>query len=394
MPRFFPGYDWSFICTDLDSATLTILDRLASSRRVTARLGAAWDWQANVPSDSPEVNIIRSGSVFDPFVQEGISLIYGFRDEEIISTINESKVCRFGGILLDISDNAEGDQPESGLHAWDPWMYLYSRPVRDPDTGLIPGEAGLNYDNSPADQIALSLLDTTITYDGEAFIDITSGIIDPCDDTDLVIQRGASVGEALDQLMATNNCEIMFTPIYDPVLRPGYVAELNISPTIGQNQPDAIMAWDKPSRSLAGLNRHRDGIRRTNVIQFYAGQGGQPVDEFQDATSQARFGVYYEAMFFPGKEALPDGVASDALRQLALRSYGEVSYQVSPATARSPIPLLEYMPGDSVPVYASSNFREELAETLRVMEIPIEISDDAEETVTNMLLAPEPTTES
>lgn len=390
--RFFDGYPWRFIVTNLNSATQTLLDRLATNRRVTPRLGAAWSAEMDVPSDSPEVNILRSGGSIYPFVQEGISLIYGFRREDPVFTAPHPWVCRFGGVLLKTTDDANDDDSITHLQAFDPWMYLYSRPVRDPDTGELPGPNGLNYDG-PADQIAMSILDTTITYDGDAFFDNTTGQVDPCDTLpSFPIQRGTSVGEALDNLMATNTCEIMFTPLYDPATFPGVVAVFNIAPQIGTDQPGAIMAWDKPSRSLVGLNRQLDGTRRTNVIQYYAGQGGPPVAQFDDATSEALFGPYFEQMFIVGSDE--DATESDALRELALRSYGERTYQASPATDRSPVALLDYSPGDSVPVYASANFRQELAEVLRVMEIPIEIDDNSQENVRGMTLAPTPTTES
>ena len=390
--RFFDGYPWRFIVTDLNSETQTLLDRLCTNRRVVARLGAAWEASGTLPSDSPEVNILRALGTLsdDPFVQEGISLVYGFRRE---SDVSPKWICRFGGLLLRLEDNADTDLALSNWTAWDPWMYLYSRPVRDPDTGNLPGQFGLSYD-APADEIAIDLLVSSGAFDGEHHIDESSGQLDPCETVQITFQRGASVGEALDDLMATNTCEIMLTPVYDPINRPGIVAELNVAPQLGQQRNDVIMAWDKPSRSLTGLNRLRDGTRRTNEIQYYAGQGGRPVAEYDDATSVATFGVYYEQMFIVGKET--DETESDALRALALRSYGEVTYRLSPATARSvdTIALLDYEPGDSVPVYASSNFREELGEVLRVMEIPIEITDNAEEQVRGMLAVPVPTTSS
>lgn len=383
--RFFSGYPWRFIVTNLNSRTLTLLDRLATDRRVTAKLGAAWEASMSVPSASPEVNILRSGGSTDPFLQEGISLIYGFRREDPLGTALIPWVCRFGGLCLGLEDNADTDLSTSTLQAWDAWMYLYSRPVRNPATGNLPSANGLSYSATSADQIAIDLIDTSILYDGECYIDTTSGQLDPCGTIDINFQRGTSVGEALDELMQTNEIEIMFTPVYDPVASPGIICELNVAPTLGQDQDGAIMAWDKPSRSLVGLNRRRDGTRRTNVIQYYAGQGGTPVAEYptmRPSASESKYGVYFEQMFLVGKET--DETESDALEQLDLRADGEITYQISPATARSPIALLDYMPGDSVPVYTSTAFREELATFVRVMEIPIEISDNAEEQVRSM----------
>jgi hypothetical protein len=43
--------------------------------------------------------------------------------------------------LLQVSDEAEADNAVTNYTAWDPWKYLYSRPVMHPD-GTLPGIKG------------------------------------------------------------------------------------------------------------------------------------------------------------------------------------------------------------------------------------------------------------
>jgi hypothetical protein len=394
--RFFSGYPWRFIVTDLNTETITFLDRLATARQVTVGRNQARHAQGTVPSDSPEVNIPHTDG--DPFLNEGNRLVYGFRREGWNGTVGPW-VCRFAGPLLHLEDNAQTDAPASPWIAMDPWAILYRRPVRleDGDLPGVDGRVFLAADLWTYPEIALQLLLDSITYDGTCFIDPTGGTVTPGGviSADVTLQQGLSVGAAWDQLCATGRVDIELDPVYDPVGSPGICAVLIAKPTIGVTQNAAIFAWDLPSRSLTDISRVTDGTGRANTIQYYFGQGGPPVSLQIDAASKAKYGEYWEQQFWPGfRQAGP--VTAMAARRLALVKDGVRTFTFAPAPERSPVPFDDYMPGDWAPFFASKKLRAKLGPTLvsgqwtnipRIESFTVDIADNQTETVNPLLVS-------
>jgi hypothetical protein len=238
------------------------------------------------------------------------------------------------------------------------------------------------------------------------------------------IQQGTSVGQLFDDMVAADVCDIVMEPIYEPIAWPGTVSRLNIyapnsggahsdqaDPTTGFNY-NAIFAWDRPGRSIVGLNRLQDGAQRATRIQFFNGQGGAAVYNpanpgtqfgYYDVPSLEKYGGYYAQQFFPGTLNLTDGSGQAAVRgiaesQLALRKGNKTTVNVNPAPERSPTPFIDYDLGDRVPVYAGKDlspvneipnqFRQELFGYQRIVEIPIEIDDNGNETVRQLIVGP------
>lgn len=392
--RFFEGFPWRYIVTDLNTETITFLDRLATNRQVNVGRNQPRDMSGAVPSDNPEINILHTDG--DPFLNEGNRLLYAFRREGAFGP-GPTWVCRGAGPILFTDDAAQTDQPLTRFTAYDPWKLTYKRPLRLAG-GDLPGAAGrvfLAADNWTYQQIAKRLLTDSILYDGTLFIDPDGGTIvdgDPIVE-DLTLQQGQSVGQCWDTLCATGNLDIVLAPIYDPVGAPGICVTFNAKPRIGVVRNAAIFAWDLPSRSLVDISKAKDGSGRANKIQYYYGQGGPPVSVQTDAASLAKYGEYWEQQFWPGfKEAGP--VTAFAARRLQLVRDGAKTYTFSPAPERSPIPLLEYDPGDWCPFYASKKLRAPLNPTLvsgvwqdipRVEAFTLDIADDHTETVSQLL---------
>jgi len=389
--RFFRGYPWRFIVTDLNTQTLTLLDRLASARTVTKAMDQPMDASGHVPSDSPEINILHTDG--DPFMAEGNRLVYGFRREGWDGS-NPPWVCRFAGVLDHLEDIVGTNSPVTQWTARDPWQYMYSRPVRLAD-GQLSGPLGrvfLAADGWTPTTIAQQLLLDTIAFDGPCFVE-SGTVADSVSIGDVTFQQGLSVGAAWDQLCATNKVHIVLDPVYDPVGHPGICSYFNAYPDIGQVRNAAIFAWDLPSRSLLSVDRIIDGTLRANSIQFYFGQGGPPVDLATDAASIAKYGNYWAQQFWPGfKQAGP--VAAMAAQQLLLLRNGSVTYQFAPAPERSPIPFDDYDVGDYAPFYASKKLRAPLQPTLvdgawadlpRIRAFTIQIADNQTETVSQLL---------
>jgi hypothetical protein len=387
--RFYEAPPWRFVVTTLESETLTFLDHLATNRQIVHALGTAATCQADVPSDNPEINIPQTvGDAAGPFLDEGTRLLYAFRRECGATTW----VCRFGGIIMQMEDRAGTEQPVSTLIAYDPWKYLYRRPVLADDSTL-PGAAGVNYDGGNMSQIIEDQLNRTFLTYGTVHLDWGQhleygGVLETTDDIPLInFQRGASIGELIDILVATGTGEVVIDPVYDPLLRPGIVGELSVYARAGAPRYGSVFGWDRFPRSLTNITCVTDGTLRANMMQWYAGQGGVPVGERINTPSINRYGVYYEQNFVVD-ETEPAAVQPMVEKALALLRNGQTTYTLSPASERAPSPFTDYWLGDTVPVWASRNFREVIeGEMLRIESIPITIGDDHLERVDSLLVA-------
>ena len=341
---------------------LSILDKLASNRQVTLTVDQPAVASMVVPSENPEISIPWPSAGDDPFLAEGTRVLWGLRRE----ATTDPWIIRFAGLILQLEDNAETDNAYTTLTAWDPWEYLFSRPVCNAD-GSLPGPNGISFTATRTDVIAAELLANTIdnqgpvgidagvTYSGTTFYD---GTLDGSEMIDINFAQGTSVGQAWQALCDASYCDIWIEPIYDPNNRPGYLGQLNVYNQQGHERDNAIFAWDDPSRSLVAIHRLIEGNQRANAVKFFAGQGGsapggQTITLQEDAASIAKFGQYWRQTFFPN-QVVAAVVQALAFAQLQLSKNGRITVTFSPAPQRSPLPFTEYFLGDRVPVYASS----------------------------------------
>jgi hypothetical protein len=403
------GAQWRFIVTDLDGSTIMFMDRQASDRVVVARLNAPWEASLNVSSENPEVNIVHTDGY--PFLHEGNRLLYGLRREELGGTI---WVCRFAGVIMSVTDDTGSDTAQTTVTAYDPWKFAYTQPALKTDDifGTIrtyPDSEGINYNARPGSYIAPHVLaaspemtrfvDAGVSWLGTGFY---AGTIETTENIgygdEWNQQQGSSVGDVWDAVVDTGTADIVLTPIYDPVNRPGMLAEMNVYTFAGDDVPEAVMAWDRAGRSLSGMNRQLDGSRRANHVRTYYGQGGELDIDVEDATSVSTFGEYVSQQWFPGMPKQGQ-VVHQAWKTLALRAYGQRTISVDPVAEGAPLALLEYTVGDRVPVYASANFREEMADVgaalpyHRVYEIPIVIDDEGTERAQGVVVSTDYTAE-
>ena len=391
--RFFEAYPWRFIVTDLDSVTLTWIERLATQKSVTFGRNVPTIIEGTVPADHPEVNILADDG--DAFVAEGNRLVYGFRREAPAGTGEAPWVCRAAGVILDLRDAAAEDgAPQTRFVAYDPWKYLYRRPVltSGPSGGEQLQEDGLDYIGATANEIIIDQFEINEDVYGPFFIDYGQlgaygGTIETTEEIESInFQRGCSLGEMLDILVATGTVDIELTPAYE---KPGILCDLSIWESQGSFRPNAPFGWDMFPKNVVSIERAIDGLQRANTIQYYAGQGGPPVPEHDDTASLAKFGRYYEQRFWPGQESV---AAVEWMAIIALRNLkdGLITYSCSPAAERAPIPLVEYAIGDTVPLWASSRLRQLLLlQEARVESLPLVIADDQLERVAGLVLSVE-----
>lgn len=386
---------WRLFITDIGSQTLTLLDKRATGRQFVFTLNGPAYATGQVAADDPEINIPYPDPDSPAMLTNNARLLYALRRE---GGTPYPYVCRFGGIVMNLEDQS-GDSPTSRYTAYDPWQLLMSRPVRDPDTGLLPGPDGLLFpDGTRASDIAVDLLGATEAVDGETFIDTSvGGLITATDPISgaFSLDRGLSVGEAWQQLVETGTIDIVLIPIYEPITKPGKVVQLKISPQAGAVRHDAVMGWDSPPRSLQNISRLVDGTRLANRVQYYAGQGGSPVALQSDAASIAAYGEYWTQQFFPGTNnaALVELLG---LTEVLIRRNGQRNISFDPAPERSALALRDYGLADYLPTWASKNLREPMAVDYdeadpsaagyqRVYTIPIDLDDNGTERVRGLM---------
>lgn len=397
---FSSGKLWRFVVTDLNGTVITWLDPLAEQRNVTFTLDAPAVATGHVPSDQFQINaLVGSGSLGgDPVVSYSDRILYGFRREGgAPSSVNPGPwVIRFAGILTQLDDSAGSDDATSAYTAYDPWQYMMSRPIRAANLSLPP-QTGLTYSGSVTtlDQIAVNLLDRTNTQDGFIYIDTSTGNIDSIPFTDTInFAQGTSVGDALTQMCNTGLMDVWMEPLFDTGVAPPFLARLNIYASQGSVQNDAVMSWDSPGKSLVGIDRLLDGAQLANTVQFYNGQAGPSVAAQTDAISEAKYGSYWAQQSFP-QQIETQAVVAIAQNQLMLRKIGRRTLQINPAPERAPDPFTSYFLGDLLPVYATKRLRQtlpapqETTNYVRVYGIPIDISDNGVETVSQLLISPD-----
>lgn len=411
--RFYESPPWRFIVSAFDGSTVTFLDHLASNRTAAYTLNAPAVATCDVPSDNPEINIGQDmGGISVPFVSMADKIIYGFR-REALSGQPPWKV-RFAGVLQQPNDEitVDTDVPTTHISAYDPWQYLNAVPLLG-DGGLQPGTAGLTYTSKTGDFIVLDILanalagmDPTapvaaqnmfLNFGQTPYTPFYTGTIETTPNIPSInFRQGMMVGEALTQLTQGGYLDLILEPIYDPQDQPGLCCQLSIYEVAGSQRFDAVFAWDKPGRTLVGMNRLQDGSQLANVGQGFAGQGGDAVTPQKSAASIARYGQYAIQTFYPSLLASPEVVEVLMAAQVSLRANGKQTLTLDPAPERSPIPFQEYYLGDQVPVWFTNAFRQKLNPVLdddgnwtnyqRIFAIPITIPDDSTETVTQLLM--------
>jgi len=375
---------------------------------------------------------------FDPFyapalvdfprLSEGMRLAYSFRREAPVG--GDPWVIRHAGPVLELQDDADPDRRLSRFVTYDPWAYLYQRPVRNgsasPTVNPMPGAQGTIFtEGSSGDEIVTELLRRTIEEDGLAYIDAgtafggtsdyagtidtTATFLDP-----IIFPRGTSVGQAWEQLVDTGTLDIVLTPVWDPLNRPGYCAELNVFSALGGN-PFSVLEgwpsfrWNRTGRHLVRINRLQEGRERANRIRAFSGGTGAAsnpwtghvsslglgADDLEatwsDSDSATRFGESWLQQTYVRQTATKQ-VSRQAEDDLRRRRVGARSWRLLPTPEFSPRPFQDYMPGSYVSFYHSRKLREEQwwipiqadDQTIfpRITGFSLDISDNSLETIT------------
>lgn len=373
---------WRYFTAALNGNGIADWSRLASSRIVKTLLNAPSSMSGAVPSWDPRVNI-PYGPYGDPYLAEGTRLLWGFRRES-----NEIPyyTCRAATLIQLVEDAAQADTAMSSFVGYDPWQYLYSRPVVNAD-GKLPGDEGISWTDTQASEIIVQLLRNTIAAHGHAYIDagneglgtlFYTGTLDtgPGMSLDINFPAGTTVGDAWTQIVAGGYCDIVIEPIYDPVNRPNYLAQLNVYGSAGGPRDTAFFGWDAAGgRNVSSLNRATEGgTSRANKVQFWAGGAGQsgrgivngtndPTNEayIAAAASVAKYGQYWVVQTFPdlGNKEMVTVANAYAQWTARLRAAGRTTVTFAPIAQRAPQPWVDYGLGDTVPVVATArNFRQ------------------------------------
>src|SRR5262245_5698319 len=113
--RFYKAPNWRFVVSDLDSVSVTFLDRIASDRILEFDLNTPTSIAGLVPSTEPEISILHTDG--DPFLSEGNRLLYAFRRE---GPVGQPWVIRAAGIIMEVEDDGEQEVARTKFTAFDP----------------------------------------------------------------------------------------------------------------------------------------------------------------------------------------------------------------------------------------------------------------------------------
>lgn len=421
--RFFESYFWRFVIANLNCETITMLDRLASNRHITKTLGDAMESGLSAPSDNIRVNLPYTDG--DPKLDEGTRILFGFRHEG-----TGVWQCRSSGIIMQAHDFQDGDTVMTDITAWDPWRYLDFLPIINPEQIVDPTVSlqGVKYWSSTysgkpkpsnvadwtVDQVIINQLTLAEFYYNPLFIDygqtfngvtyhnpIPNGpVVFPNGIQGIGFANGQSVGQALRDCIPDSGrgyCDIVLQPVYDPENRPGIISELSIYPRVdpstgkisngfgaGTQKNNVIMSWDRTPSTLSAIDRLQDGTQRANNIQNYHSRGGPPVPLKLDPVSLAKYKAYFHTQFFPIQGGQVEELEDLATAALLFRQSGVETLTMTPTPERAKVALLDFDIGDTVQVFSSVNMRKPIFSYYRVHQIPIQITDEALESVQAM----------
>ncbi len=430
MPRWFSGYQSRFLITDLFGVTTAWLDRLTLGASLAFNLDQPMTGTISIHSNDPRVNRIFVADN-DPRVAQSNRLIYTFLRQGGIPPWQ----CVAAGMIMALEDQADQDVPTTHLTFYDAWQFLFGTPCFMDASGSPSGDIGPNgWEIFPADfpyssMIVATLLGNAIlgsppivpgTGGNGYFIDAGdgsrsgegiqyqnyggtssyAGTLEQTPGIDFVVQQGMSIGDAWNQLIAAGNetassltdqgIDIVLTPIYDPLTRPGYTHELSVYNLAGIDRPGAPMAWGQFSRSASTADRQHDGTPGAfiNTADFFAGQGGPGNGIIQDFAVASKYLRYWSQQWFPQQ---PNAYVVQAMAQQAiqLQAQGKRTFTVNPDPLRAIGPFVGYNLGDRIPIYAPDNLRVAATGLQRVQGIPLEINPDGVARVNALLTSPD-----
>lgn len=406
---------WRWVVCGLDGTIKSFLDKLATNVQITYILDDAAQMTCDLPSDNTE--IYQHANDGHPRVDYSRRVLYGLRREEPGGGL-PPWVCRYGGLIDMLQDQATEDEPVTHLTAHDPWMWAKSLPVLNPDGSLL-SQNGLTYTNRTGNYIARDLIANAYAWivasfpnpmpwseqkdnrhlpnDGQHnFIDIDTGHFD----TTAIIPtinfaQGISVGDAWTQLCKTGTVDIVLAPVFG---RPGVLCVMNVYGQAGSERPNAVFGWDLFPRNLVRVDHLFDGTLIENWAQFYAGNLTTPLTPPLNPSrpSYDQYGPYFVQKNYPAGSSAP-AVSLLAAAEVALRKAGKKTLQVNPSPGLAPDPFTQYFLGDVVPVWAGrpmppsgnalrGGIRSFSLGTNRVYGFQVDLADDLQETVTGLLL--------
>ncbi len=310
-------------------------------------------------------------------------------------------------------DQADADVPVTHMTFYDPWQYLLGRPCFFDGSGKAIAAGGRPFFATEMGVIAATLLKDAITSEGVGcFIDagVTyggtvhwSGVIETTPIVDFNVQQGTMVGDVWNQIVALDDpsggtnlggCDIVLTPIYDPVNRPGYTHELSIYNLAGDDLNVSPVAWGQFVRSATTADRQHDGTpgQFVNVADGHIGQGGYPVPLLgpppSNSASVALYRPYWESKFYP-QFIFESQVTAVEQQTLLLRKQGKRTFTVDVDPLRSGVPLKDYNIGDRIPLNVPSALRVKATGRQRIQTIPIDVNPDGMTRVQGLLTSPD-----
>lgn len=400
--RWSNGTRGRIIVTDLLGQVTTWLDNAHLGAQIPLNLNQPSTITIALRSNSAAVNTLYTDG--DPLVAQSNRLVYVLlRDGNAPSPWQ----CRAAGICMSPQDQADAAVATTHLVAYDPWQYVNGRPFYSNNSGDLPGPKGFLFPatrggviigtaikNATEYEVAGTFIDAGPAYGGTIY---WNGVIEDTPILDYNVQQGQSIADVWAGVIAGGDpsggpggADIILTPIYDPVNRPGYTHELSVYNLAGTVVPSSPMAWGEFTRVSTTADRQHDGTPGAFINQayYYAGQGGFPVGLIDNAVSVAKYRPYRATQFFP-QQPESDIVTAFAHQALTLGKQGRRTFTVDPDPMRAPPPFTGYNLGDRIPQLAPKSLRVEASGYQRIQTIPLEINQDGVTRVRALLTTPD-----
>jgi hypothetical protein len=393
------GISARIFVTTLDGEVTTWLDNI--------HLGATFTRPLNQPGQITvqlRPNTFMANQLYgdgDPLVAQSNRLLY------ILLNEGGTPPCRAAGIIMSPEDQADTDVPTTHLVAYDPWQYLNGRAFYRDTAGDLPPPIGFQFPPMPGSQIIATALKNAIFSDGVGcFIDagpdyggtiFWGGVLEDTPILDYIVQQGQSVADvwngviaAADPTGGSGGADIILTPIYDPINRPGYTHELSVYNLAGEVAPGSPIAWGQFNRSSPTADREHDGTPGAFINQafFYAGQGGAEVGLIENRLSVAKYQPYRTTQFFP-QQPRGDVVQAYARQTVILQQQGKRTFTLTPDPLRAPAPFTGYDLGDRIPVLAPNTLRVAATGYQRIQTITVQVGPDGLTRVTELQVTPD-----
>jgi len=366
--------EWRMMLCDRAGRPLSPLTGIAKNRSLQLRLNRPARLSFTVPANDPLVAGIHTDGL--PLLEPLCRVVKAY-SKATLDTGIVAWVLRFAGYVWQLEDAGDGTSAWTSAVCFDPLQYLRHRRTA----------ALREYTDQDGGQIARNLV-ATANATAPTGITVDDGVFEQSPTRTVRYER-APVADAIIQLAdAFNGFDIELRPLDR---QDGVLCSMNAFARLGQHQPSVIFGWAVAPHNVREVHRLQDGDTIANhlIMTGASGTGSDAISsEHDDATSQSVFG-YHEDVDAVGDVTNTLLLEALGIEELGWRKRARELVRMLPQPGRGPQPWVHYHLGDTVYVYAGSDLRGGLAGVQRIYGWTVELTDEAVERVTEVVVSPE-----